>query len=355
MSVLDASALLQPTLPEEPCGPDLQYDPDFISMESASQGKPEQQYGDTIIPAESPDWKEVKRLGLALLERSKDFRIACHLGRAMLATDGFAGFGDCLSLIRGYIEQYWENVHPQLDPEDDNDPTERVNIVASLSDKLTTVALLLDAPVVSSSMLGKFSMRDVLVAKGEMPSQGEDPAPEMTAIEAAFLESDSEVQREQIRIVEACHEDALAIEAAVTDRVGATNAVSMELLSETLRSILDFLLAHFQSEQPPIEDSEGSGDVAGPVSAQRGSSPSPAGAAPTSTAEIRSREDVQRALDRICAYFERYEPSSPVPLLLKRAKRLVNMSFIDILEDLTPEGVAQARVIGGVDRSDSEN
>jgi len=37
-----------------------------------------------------------------------------------------------------------------------------------------------------------------------------------------------------------------------------------------------------------------------------------------------------------------------VPLLLKRARRLVTKSFLDILEDLAPEGVTQARQIGGV-------
>ena len=38
-------------------------------------GKPEQQYGDTIVAAEGPDWKEVQAQSLVLLERSRDLRI----------------------------------------------------------------------------------------------------------------------------------------------------------------------------------------------------------------------------------------------------------------------------------------
>ena len=58
--------------------------------------------------------------------------------------------------------------------------------------------------------------------------------------------------------------------------------------------------------------------------------------------EIQGRADVLRMLDRICAYYAANEPSSPVPLLLGRARGLVNKTFIDILRDLAPNGVSQA-------------
>ena len=54
-------------------------------------------------------------------------------------------------------------------------------------------------------------------------------------------------------------------------------------------------------------------------------------------------------IDKICAYYERHEPSSPVPLLLMRARRLVDKSFMEILQDLAPEGMGQARQVGGID------
>jgi type VI secretion system protein ImpA len=64
--------------------------------------------------------------------------------------------------------------------------------------------------------------------------------------------------------------------------------------------------------------------------------------------EIASREDIVRALDKMCDYFQRHEPSSPVPLLLRRAQRLIAKDFMEILRDLTPDGVQQARFIGGI-------
>ena len=65
------------------------------------------------------------------------------------------------------------------------------------------------------------------------------------------------------------------------------------------------------------------------------------------TGDISSRDDVVRILDKICEYFRRNEPSSPVPLLLQRAKRLVAKDFMDILKDLTPDAVAKMETIGG--------
>ncbi len=50
----------------------------------------------------------------------------------------------------------------------------------------------------------------------------------------------------------------------------------------------------------------------------------------------------------VAYYFRMNEPSSPMPMLLQRAKRLVTMDFMEILRDLTPGGVPQAEVIAGV-------
>jgi type VI secretion system protein ImpA len=62
---------------------------------------------------------------------------------------------------------------------------------------------------------------------------------------------------------------------------------------------------------------------------------------------IRSRADVVRVLDNICEYYTANEPSSPIPLLLRRAQRLVEKSFMEILADIVPDSVNQARIVSG--------
>src|SRR5262245_7097487 len=120
-------AFLAAVTPEDPSGPNLEYDGAFTELERIAQGKPEQQIGDTVVPAEEPDWKAVEAQSSDILLRSKDLRVAAHLTRARLHTGGLIGFSEGLALLRGLVEGYWDAVHPRLDPDDGNDPTMRVN------------------------------------------------------------------------------------------------------------------------------------------------------------------------------------------------------------------------------------
>jgi type VI secretion system protein ImpA len=63
---------------------------------------------------------------------------------------------------------------------------------------------------------------------------------------------------------------------------------------------------------------------------------------------IKSREDAVRALDAVAEFFRRTEPSSPIPLFVDRAKRLVSKDFLEVLAEVAPEVVAQVRTAAGL-------
>jgi type VI secretion system protein ImpA len=67
-----------------------------------------------------------------------------------------------------------------------------------------------------------------------------------------------------------------------------------------------------------------------------------------SVTDIKSRQDAIRALDAVSAFFRVHEPSSPVPLFIERAKRLVSKTFMEVLEDIAPDSVSHAKLIGGI-------
>jgi type VI secretion system protein ImpA len=71
-------------------------------------------------------------------------------------------------------------------------------------------------------------------------------------------------------------------------------------------------------------------------------------AAPAQIQEVTTRAEAVRLLDLVCTYYRRNEPSSPLPLLIERAKRLAEKDFIEILRDLAPDGLQQARSVAGV-------
>ena len=354
--MIDVETLLKEVSPEAPGGEHLEYDPEYLELQRLAQGTPEQQVGDSIVPAEDPDWREVARRGPALMGRTKDLRLALLIALAELKAAGFPGLCEGLALVRGLIDRLWNDFHPQLDPDDQLDPTERVNILASLApppgsfqDPLAFPRHIREAPLTASRQLGCFSVRDILVAGGALaaPESGDSP-PEMSVIEAAFQDTDLDELRGIVDAIRASREHARAIEDAMTERVGVDKAMSLETLHDALTEVAKHAEEHLArcapEEAAPEETSAGS-DAPG------AGATGPAGAAPSNrlSGEIHSREEVLAALGKITSYYERYEPSSPVPLLVNRAKKLVNSSFLDVIQDVSPEVLEQVRKLGGVD------
>jgi len=344
MSFIDVEQLLQQVSDDSPCGEDLEYDPEFLEMARASEGKPEQQMGDSVVEAEEPDWRTVKEKAVDLFSRTKDLRVGVFLSQSLLNSEGIGGLSEGLEVVRSLLDRYWDGVYPLLDEDDDNDPTMRVNALITLTDADTMLAALRKAPIVSSRTFGRFSLRDLEIATGEVsPVEGGPEPASMETVDGAFMDSDVEDLQATDDAIGKAIEHVEAIEARLTEQVGADRAVDLSALPQMLRGmrqILNERLARRGVDSSSTYEEAGSHDGDG-MSGDR--APQPA-AAP---GEIRSREDVIRVLDRACEYFERNEPSSPVPLLLRRAKRLISKDFMEILKDLAPDGVSQAENVGG--------
>ena len=337
---LDLGKLLEEISAESPCGEDLEYDPEFGEMERAAQGKPEQQIGDTLVPAEDAEWPTVKSKAIALFDRTKDLRVAVYLTRSLLHREGLPGLRDGLSLIQGLLENYWDTVHPQLDPDDNNDPTLRINTLSTLYDPETVLHGIREATLVNSSALGRFSLRDILISTGKMslPASSDEEIAESSTINAAFMDAPLDDLQNTADAIRQSIECVAAIETQLMDKVGSHQMADFSTLPELLREAQHIMTEHLA--QRGVDEA--------------GASPEAANGAPATQASaqsvplaINSREDVVRVLDMVCEYFKRHEPSSPVPLLLQRAKRLVAKDFMEILRDLTPAGVTQAEEISG--------
>jgi type VI secretion system protein ImpA len=352
MPIQNLESLLQPISADAPCGPDLEYDPAFLELDRLSQGKPEQQMGDTIVPAQEPDWKEVGNRALALLTKTKDLRIAIRLTRALLNTEGLSGLADGLAVLRGLVETFWDGFYPKLDPEDDNDPTFRVNILMGLCDSATFIDRVRMIPLVSAKSFGRFSLRDFAIASGEIPPPAGADAPKTSAIDGAFTECPVPTLQATAEWLRASLERLAAIEAFVGEKVGDSNGVNFAKLTDTLRSAEKILVARLVRRGVLTE---GSAEAGGADDGSGGPGGGGQGGGMSISGEINSREDVLRVLDKIVSYYERVEPSSPIPLLIKRSKRLVSASFMDIVRDIASDGLSQVENLRGKDENETES
>ena len=132
----------------------------------------------------------------------------------------------------------------------------------------------------------------------------------------------------------------------LTEKVGAGNGADLTELTEVLESLKGVMAD--QLAKRGIGDEAG-GEAGGEAGAEGGAAREGGGGGGrrSISGEIGSREDVIRMLDKINDYYERYEPSSPVPIFMTRAKRLATMNFTDLVKDLTPEAVDKLNLYVG--------
>jgi type VI secretion system protein ImpA len=127
------------------------------------------------------------------------------------------------------------------------------------------------------------------------------------------------------------------IDAKMREAAGTESTPTFEPATAQFAKINQVLRAQLASHP------EGKGATPGEEAME---SPESGGAAISGV--VKSRQDVVRALDAVADFFKRTEPSSPIPLLLARAKRLVSKDFLEVLADIAPDAVAQARAAGGL-------
>lgn len=344
---MDVQRLLDAISPDTPCGDDLEYDAAFLALEHAAQGQPERQMGDAVLPAAPPEWRQVRDLSVELFTRSKDLRIASYFLQSAIALQGLPGLVQGLQLIQQLLAQYWNDLHPQLDAEDDNDPTFRINALAGLNVE-PVIHLLWGMPLISSRAFGSVSLRAALNAAGLQRFASESLSAEQLG--AAFQDCEGEQLEACRAALNDAHGTLLTIEREVNERVGSTRGADFGAIKQLLRHAEQILTEH--APQPGVASAVAAAGE--PVDAAISTAAAPAAAPPRIGGEVGNRDDVLRGLDRILGYYARHEPSSPVPVLLSRARSLVSADFATIVRNLIPDGFSQFEKLRGPEGEQSE-
>ena len=346
---MDLDALLAARAGEEPSGDNLEYDFDFMQLQIAAQPGEEKQAGAEILAAEDPNYKDVETRALAVLERSHDLRAAVLLASAVLHTRGVPGFAEAVGYIKGVLDQHWDTCHPQLDADDDNDPTMRINAVKGLVGADTVLAGLRRTALTDSRNFGRLTLRDIQIATGEIPAPAGEKPTDPATVAAAFTDTGNEANAATLAALRATMADLKAIEAIFGDKTpgyGPDLDELRKMLGQLARHVGDHVSGAAPTEDEAAQASAGKpGGSGGAVRRSGGGG----GAMPGS---IETAQDARNALDKVSDYFNRYEPSSPVPIILERAKRLVGADFMTIMKDMAPAGLDSVMMIGGISEDD---
>jgi type VI secretion system protein ImpA len=346
-AVIEVDALLAPIPGDNPAGENLQYSGVYDEIREARRSEDGLAQGDWQREPKTAEWPKVIQIATgALAEKSKDLQIAAWLVESVVALYGFVGLRDGLRVIRGFHEQYWDQLYPEVD---EGDLDARANAL-SLMDRSVEIPLksvLLtksEGGVDYSYIQWEDSTRfDIPENIDALDSESFNRATELKAQAEAENRTTGEAWRkaknstsrafyeELYLLLNQCWEEFQALDRVMDEKFGrATPGLgTLKKTLDAIRSQVEKLVkekrllepdASLDSDSAVLGATEGEGNV--------GAAAGPLG----------SRADALRQLAQVAQYFQRTEPHSPVAYLVQRAIKWGQMPLEIWLADVIKDG-----------------
>lgn len=344
----------EPISATEVAGVDIEYDTRFLDLQSLAEGKPEQQYGDVIIEAQAPDWAAVEKLSSQLLSETKDLRVLCLYTQALTARYGLVGFKTGCETICINLEKYWDAIYPKLVDEDgEEDPFYRINALSLLSSDAGIIKQVYESYLLTNGLSNTAITVKQAVNLLLDTSEVEYPG----GRERLILDIRVSVDNNKPELVSLKESLELlnTIESIYQTHLPQEQTPDFSSLKKPITTILKF--THQDTPTEPV-----STNIDNPITTETAFTPTSTTARlpPINTdswrkIHLQDRKDVELVLEKVCLYFEEFEPSHPAPLFIRRIQRLMNMDFYDIIKDINPEGLDALEVLIGKNKLDEES
>ncbi|MGY4398479.1 type VI secretion system ImpA family protein [Sphingomonas sp. UYAg733] len=315
--------LLVPVSEDAPSGPDLSYDAERQAIEQAFET---QGYSSTLN--ENVDWRDTIKLIETQSLRTKDVWLAVYMARAGTQLGSLETVETGCAMLAGLFEQYWDSVHPTLE---DYGLQGRKGACESLTRIAEFLRPLQQTLLIEHPRLGSYSGDDF----ARFARDGES-ADGFGMFRAAMADTSLETLQGVVSRLEAIDgalrraDTVMGGHAVEAGDLGTNFAPTFDALSAIRRAILPYMGT--EADDTPA------------YVALDGYAPTDAGE-PRMAMRIDSREDVMRALDSISEYYQRREPSSPVPIALRRVRAWIAMDFMAILKDIAPNSVSDVGAV----------
>lgn len=341
-----------PISDQQPCGPNLEYEPEYAALAARLEPQIEAQYGDFVDRPTPPDWGDVERHCRQLLQRSKDLNLLVWLARCRTRLGGAPALLEILNILFTLLHTYPDTLHPQHRIEGELDPAVRANALAGLADPEGLLADLRQITI-STQHAQRLSVRDVERAF-EAPRH-----PEALPAEQVRQQLQDLLRRQ--------HPPLLALQ-TIAAQVRQIEQWALQDLGDNAPALgsLQKLLAPFAGLAPPSHNAEtanpNSTSAEGPPQCLEGMpGTNDAPTLPSSGASVEPkhtgastitpraegepsahpRDVIRQQLRQARHWLEEHEPSSPVALLLAQAERLLGKRYLELTQALPPDLLAR--------------
>ena len=344
--VFNLDALLAPIAGENPSGENLQYSGLHDEIREARRSDDDVPQGDWVRELKVADWEKVAELaGENLSAKTKDLQIVAWLSEAAVNMHGFPGLRDSLKLAAGFLSNFWDTLHPEID--EGNDLEARANTLAWLDRQAADAVKSVPLTKRSGTNYNFFQWEEALEYDFPAdPSRLSGEALQQLEEKRARAQAEGKVTGEEVRKAKSDTRRAFYenLNADVAETWAALKALDKEMdarfarqtpglgdLTKTLeaiRTLLEKIVKEKRLEEPDASDAaEGAeGEAAGSGGGGPGGS-------------IRARDQALAQLAQVADYFRRTEPHSPVSYLVQRAIAWGQMPLdawlVDVIKDNT--------------------
>ena len=360
--------LLAPIPGDNPSGIELRHDPDFQRLTDALN----QPMPDVDVPT---DWGVILSDAKDLAKRGRDLRLLVIISQAEFHTGGFDGLASALDLMATSIKEFWETIHPGLrglsgQPDSALGRKNSLRQLENAKDGLagdvlrSTVFSVRGFGDVTGAQLASASMSvaDALASapkglgaqeKANLQSEHETL---MTSVQGAARDLFKQ-DEDQFSVLRSGLEAALTalenLEAAVTGMLQEKAPFTLPKLTKAFRGMKETLAKAEKDIEAENREARANGTAedSGKLAETKTSPPPQTPSKLNGSAmpdHLNSRQDVARALDLIVDFYERTEPSSPIPHLARRMQKMVPMNFVELMEEIAPGGLKDFKNAAGL-------
>jgi type VI secretion system protein ImpA len=332
---------------------DLRVFFDSVSKDApAGTDEAAQQVGDLVrvmgvSPGEEVNWKEISRMVDQLLPQVRHINLAGAVLSLQVRSQGLAGMRNGLELLTEWLTRHWEHIYPPLDTEETKPAAiaeRRLNSLANISSRAhrepMKILVSLDDVVLLDGADGGVTLQTI--EKAEMAAKkgvAEDGVLDLSSLAGQFRAAASgedaqqklAMVRESLELLNRCSE-------FVRSKTGTTP--TWDLLIDALKKAEHWLGLGGQTGEKSNDSVKPNlvptGGVAGKPAVQTGFS-----------GAVNDRAAARRALEAVCTYYDQSEPSSPIPLVIRRLLRFMDADFLKLITEFAPAGLDELlKVVG---------
>ncbi|MDR0753621.1 MAG: type VI secretion system protein TssA [Holosporaceae bacterium] len=323
----DLSKFLTPISHANRCGEYLKYDYVYDQIkELRREDDVRLSQGVWQVEPKKANWPEINRICSNLLqEKTKDLQIAMWLLESWIVTNKIEGFQQGIKLLLALCENFWDDIHPQIDWENHNFIS-RLSPFYFFADKIQEKLVLIPLTESTDGLSTSYSLSDWMAAQHNLQTKNSKGL-SFKQLRKSVLSTDIKFFQTLQTDLESSMENLRTLYDFITQKCD-NDAPSFKNVFDCLEEIKRITLKNLQDKTSQMQVEREVISRKQDVIEMIDKNP-PQETPPSTNATI---AQAYATLDDVANFLEKAQPQSPASSLIKIASTIGKKNFTELLE-----------------------